>query len=61
MTSKFVSAAKLMVRVLGADGFPIVVIDHPISAATDGELSERARRAMEDSVELLLDPDQWRK
>ena len=54
MTSKFASAAELMARVLGAHGFPFVVIDHPISSATDVELSNRARCAVEDSVELLL-------
>jgi hypothetical protein len=54
MTSKFVSAAELMSRVLGADGHPFVVIDHPISSATPEALSERARKAVAASAELLL-------
>lgn len=54
MTSKFASAAELMARVLGADRFPFVVIDHPLSSATDDDLSKRARRAVKDGVELLL-------
>jgi len=54
MTSQFVSAAELMSRVLGADGHPFVVIDHPISSATPEMLAERARRAAAASAELLL-------
>ena len=55
MTTQFVSAAELMARVLGADGYPFVVIEHPISSATPTALGERARRAAADSVRLLLD------
>ena len=33
MTETFVSAAELMARVLGADGYPFAVIEHPISSA----------------------------
>ncbi len=47
MTEKFVSAAELMGRVLGADGYPFVVIPHPISSAGPEELAERARVAAE--------------
>lgn len=54
MTSKFVSAAELMARVLGADGYPFVVIDHPISTATQEMLAERARKAVADSAEILI-------
>jgi hypothetical protein len=56
MTSQFVSAAELMARVLGAEGYPFVVIDHPISSATPEQLAERARRAVAESVALLLEP-----
>ena len=54
MTSQFVSAAELMARVLGADGYPFVVIDHPISSATPEELAARARHAMSRSIDILL-------
>ena len=55
MTTQFVSAAQLMARVLGAHGYAFVVIDHPISSACDHELARRARRAVDDSVALLVD------
>ncbi len=45
MTEKFVSAAELMGRVLGADGYPFVVIPHPISSASPDELAAAARTA----------------
>ena len=35
MTDRFVTAAELMARVLGADGYPFAVIEHPISSASD--------------------------
>ncbi len=54
MTSQFVSAAELMSRVLGADGLRFVVIDHPISSATDAALADRADRAADESVRILL-------
>jgi hypothetical protein len=53
MTEKFVSAAELMGRVLGADGYPFVVIPHPISSASPDELAERARVAAESCREHL--------
>ena len=46
MTEKFVSAAELMSRVLGADGYPFAVIDHPVSSATSGELLARAEQTI---------------
>ncbi len=54
MTSQFVGAAELMARVLGADGHPFVVIDHPISSASPDELSARALEAVADSIEILV-------
>jgi len=56
MTSMFVSAAELMARALGAERFPFVVIDHPISSAAPGMLAERARRAAAESAAVLLGP-----
>lgn len=53
MTTKFVSAATLMSRVLGAEGFPFVTIEHPISSASQELLAERAREAARASVEIL--------
>ena len=53
MTSEFVSAAELMARVLGADDYPFVVIDHPIASASDDQLAERAAKAAQDCAHLL--------
>ena len=53
MTSKFVSAAELMARALGAEGYRFIVIDHPISSATLEDLDERARKAVAECVEIL--------
>lgn len=53
MTAKFVSAAELMARALGAEGYRFVVIDHPISSATVEALAERARKAVAECVEIL--------
>ena len=54
MTTKFASAAELMARVLGADGYPFVTIDHPVSSATPEALSERARSAVREGAAILL-------
>jgi hypothetical protein len=54
MTTKFVSAAKLMERVLGADGYPFVVIDHPISSASGEVLDAWARQAARESMDLMI-------
>jgi len=53
MTSQFVSAAELMARVLGADGHPFVVIEHPISSATPEALAERARGAAAQTAAVI--------
>lgn len=55
MTENFVSAAELMAEVLGAPGFPFVVIDHPISSATTEQLGERARKAADQCAAKLLE------
>jgi hypothetical protein len=53
MTTHFISAAELMGRVLGAEGHPFAVIEHPISSATVEELREKARHAVEQSVAIF--------
>ncbi|MDA0823237.1 MAG: hypothetical protein O3C28_12555 [Proteobacteria bacterium] len=54
MTAQFVSAAELMARVLGAEGYQFVTTDHPISSASDRELHKRAKAAVAQSASLLL-------
>ena len=54
MTTKFVSAAELMARVLGADGYPFVVIGHPVSSAAPDVLSDFARQAVADGADILI-------
>jgi hypothetical protein len=54
MTTRFVSAAELMSRVLGLPDYKFVVIGHPISSATDAELAEYARASLDQARKLLL-------
>ncbi len=54
MTSAFVDAAELMGRVLGADDYPFVTIEHPMASATPDELHRRGREAADRCVELLV-------
>ena len=54
MTSRFVSAAELMARVLGMPGYRFAVIDHPISSASDADLADYARATVEQARGLLL-------
>ena len=54
MTTRFVSAAEMMGRVLGMPGYAFVTIDHPVSSATDAELAVRAKATIEQSCRLLL-------
>ena len=56
MTNRFVSAAELMAKVLGAPDYKFAVIDHPVSSASDTELANRAERAVELIDELILRP-----
>ena len=53
MTSQFVSAADLMARVLGAEDYRYVVVEHPISSASAETLAERARRAVAEGIAIL--------
>ena len=53
MTTRFVSAAELMSRVLGMPGYAFAVIDHPVSSADDGALAAMARATIEQARDLL--------
>jgi hypothetical protein len=53
MTTRFVSAAELMARVLGFPGYAFAVIPHPISSAGDDELQAMAVLATEQARRLL--------
>lgn len=54
MTTRFVTAAELMSRVLGFAGYEFAVIPHPISSAGDHALSTAADAAMQQVHRLLL-------
>jgi hypothetical protein len=56
MTTRFVSAAELMARVLGFPGYPFAVIPHPISSAGDDALRGMAAAATAQARRLLLRP-----
>jgi len=56
MTSRFVSAAELMARVLGMPGYPFVAIPHPVSSASDDALRARAGVTIAEVRRLLLRP-----
>ena len=56
MTTRFVSAAELMARVLGFPGYRFAVIAHPISSAGDDALREAAAAAIAEARRLLLAP-----
>ena len=55
MTVNFTSAAELMARVLGVPDYLFGVIAHPISSATDEELTERANIVTNYIRQLILD------
>jgi hypothetical protein len=54
MTARFTSAAEMMSRVLGMPGYKFVTIGHPIANASDEQLADFARAAMEQARHLLL-------
>jgi hypothetical protein len=56
MTTRFVSAAELMGRVLGFPDYRFATIAHPISSATDAELRAMAVAAAEQGGAILLLP-----
>ncbi len=53
MTEKFVTAAELMARTLGAPDHPFITIPHPISSADPDTLTKAARTATTACVKLL--------
>jgi hypothetical protein len=55
MTTRFVSAAELMARVLGFPGYRFAIIAHPISSASDDALRDMAAAAAVQARDLLLD------
>jgi len=56
MTTRFVTAARLMSRVLGFPGYEFAVIAHPISSAGEAALRDAAEVAMKQARRLLLAP-----
>ena len=54
MTTRFVSAAETMGKVLGLPGYSFATIEHPVSSASDAELAARARAAIEQGFKLLV-------
>lgn len=54
MTTRFVSAAELMSRVLGHPGYKFAVIDHPVSSASDEALARAARTTLEEMHRILV-------
>jgi len=56
MTTRFVSAAELMARVLGFAGYAFAVIPHPVSSAGDAALRAAADAAAQQARTLLLLP-----
>jgi hypothetical protein len=54
MTERFVSAAQLMCRALGMPNYRFVAIGHPISSASDDELSQYARMTIAQAPVVLL-------
>ena len=54
MTTRFVSAAEMMSRVLGLPGYAFAIVEHPVSSATDQRLAALARVAIEQGRGLLL-------
>lgn len=56
MTTRFLSAAELMSRVLGVPDFRFAIIDHPISSASDERLEDYARATIAQARQILLTP-----
>ena len=56
MTTRFVSAAEMMSRVLGMPDYAFAAIGHPVSSATDEGLRDMARMALDQGRRLLLRP-----
>ena len=56
MTSRFVSAAEMMSRVLGMPDYRFATIGHPVSSAAADDLKAMARLALEQGRRLLVRP-----
>ena len=56
MTTRFVSAAEMMGKVLGMPGYAFATIEHPVSSASDTELAARARATIEQGLKILVRP-----
>jgi len=54
MTTRFVSAAELMCKVLGMPEYKFATIDHPISSASEAQLADYARMTIEQARQLLI-------
>ena len=54
MTTRFVSAAELMARVLGMPGYAFAVIAHPISSASDADLEKAAQTTIEQARSIIF-------
>jgi hypothetical protein len=54
MTTRFISAAEMMCRVLGMPNYKFVAIGHPISSASQETLAEYARATVDQAWHLLL-------
>ncbi len=52
MTTRFVSAAQLMSRVLGMPDYAFAVVGHPVSSATDADLADMARQTIEQAKKI---------
>jgi hypothetical protein len=56
MTTRFVTAAEMMARVLGFAGYEFAIIAHPISSADDAALRAMAEAASAQARRQLLLP-----
>ena len=54
MTTRFISAAEMMCRVLGMPNYEFVTIGHPISSASQETLAEYARATVDQAWHFLL-------
>ena len=54
MTTMFVSAANLMARILGAEDYRYVTIEHPVSSADANTLTAWANKAAAESEHILI-------
>lgn len=56
MTTRFISAAELMARVLGFPDYKFAIIPHPISSASADALRDAAAATTTQARSLLLRP-----